>query len=79
MVQYLFAAHSVRVVAGDSNEQKLKAVRDRLLQIAWEDMGYLATVEYLLHMVGGPLTLEREHSAYGASIHPFRFTSRWSG
>jgi rubrerythrin len=74
MVQYLFAAYSVRVVGGDPNEQKLRVVRDRLLQIAREEMGHLATVENLLHVVGGPLTLEREHSASGASIHPFRFT-----
>lgn len=74
MVQYLFAAYSVRVVDGDPNAQRLGVVRDRLLQIAREEMGHLATVENLLHVVGGPLTLHREHSAYAASIHPFRFT-----
>jgi hypothetical protein len=74
MVQYLYAAYSVRVVDGDPNEQPLGIVRDRLLQIAREEMGHLATVQNLLHVVGGPLTLDREHSPYAASIHPFRFT-----
>jgi rubrerythrin len=74
MVQYLYAAYSVRVIDGDPNEQPLGIVRDRLLQIAREEMGHLVTVENLLHVVGGPLTLDREHSPYAASIHPFRFT-----
>jgi rubrerythrin len=74
MVQYLYAAYSVRVVDGDPDRPRLAIVRDRLLQIAREEMGHLATVENLLHVVGGPLTLDREASPYAASIHPFRFT-----
>jgi hypothetical protein len=36
--------------------------------------GHLATVENLLHVVGGPLTLHREASPYAAPTHPFRLT-----
>lgn len=74
MIQYLYAAYSVRVVDGDPHMRSLATVRDRLLQIAREEMGHLATVENLLHLVGGPLSLEREHSPYAGSIQPFRFT-----
>ncbi len=71
MVQYLYAAYSVRV-AGDHARQ-LRAVQDRLLQIAREEMGHLATVQNLLHLIGGPLSFNREHSPYASEIYPFRF------
>ena len=71
MVQYLYAAYSVRV-AGDSATQ-LKAIQDLLLQIAREEMGHLATVQNLLQLIGGPLSFEREHSPDASEIYPFRF------
>lgn len=61
-VHYLFAAYSVRVVPGGPNEDKLRKVQQLLAQIAREEMGHLATVENLLHLVGGPLNFNREHS-----------------
>jgi rubrerythrin len=72
MVQYLYAAYSVRVA--DPNRTELRLVQDRLIQIAREEMGHLATVENLLHLIGGPLNLNREHSPYSSAIYPFRFT-----
>ncbi|MGH3881861.1 MAG: ferritin-like domain-containing protein, partial [Pseudonocardiaceae bacterium] len=74
MVQYLYAAYSVRVVDGDPNREQLAAVQDLLIQIAREEMGHLATVQNLLHLVGGPLNFNREHSPYASEIYPFRFT-----
>ena len=74
MVQYLYAAYSVRVPAGDPNEVQLRTVQDLLTQIAREEMGHLATVQNLLHLVGGPLNFNREHSPYASEIYPFRFT-----
>lgn len=71
MVQYLFAAYSMRVTEPN---RELAAVRDLLTQIAREEMGHLATVQNLLHLVGGPLNLNREHSPYASEIYPFRFT-----
>ena len=72
MVQYLYAAYSVRVA--DPNRTELKLVQDRLIQIAREEMGHLATVQNLLHLIGGPLNFNREHSPYSSAIYPFRFT-----
>jgi rubrerythrin len=73
MVQYLYAAYSVHVLAGGANENQLRAVQNLLTQIAREEMGHLATVQNLLHLVGGPLNLNREHSPYASEIYPFRF------
>ena len=71
MVQYLYGAYSVRV-SGDS-DPRLKEIQDLLFQIAREEMGHLATVQNLLHLIGGPLNFNREHSPYASEIYPFRF------
>lgn len=73
MVQYLYAAYSVRVPDSGSDVDQLRTVQDLLLQVAREEMGHLATVQNLLHVVGGPLNLNREHSPYASEIYPFRF------
>jgi hypothetical protein len=74
MTQYLYAAYSVRIVEGDPHETELVAVRNLLTQIAREEMGHLATVQNLLHVVGGPLNLGREHSPFASGVSPFRYT-----
>ena len=71
MAQYLYAGYSVRV-AGDS-APKLEEIQNLLFQVAREEMGHLATVQNLLHLIGGPLNLNREHSPYASEIYPFRF------
>ena len=71
MVQYLYAAYSVRV-SGES-DARLKGIQGLLFQIAREEMGHLATVQNLLHLIGGPLNFNREHSPYASEIYPFRF------
>lgn len=73
MVQYLYAAYSVRVLGNDPNFQQLETLQDLLLQIAREEMGHLITVQNLLHLIGGPLNFGREHSPYASEIYPFRF------
>jgi len=70
MVQYLFAAYSVRT---DSVIDEMTEIQDELLQIAREEMGHLATVQNLLHVLGGPLNFRREQSPYSSEIYPFRF------
>ncbi|MGQ0778833.1 MAG: ferritin-like domain-containing protein [Pseudonocardiales bacterium] len=72
MVQYLYAAYSVRVA--DPNRTELETVQERLTQIAREEMGHLVTVQNLLHLIGGPLNLNRDVSPYSSAIYPFRFT-----
>ncbi|MFD2091498.1 ferritin-like domain-containing protein [Blastococcus deserti] len=71
MVQYLYAAYSVHVAGPNGDE--LQRVRRLLVQIAREEMGHLATVQNLLHLVGGPLNLGRDRAPYGSEIYPFRF------
>ena len=71
MVQYLYAAYSVHVTGPNSDE--LLKVRKLLVQIAREEMGHLATVQNLLHLVGGPLNLGRDRAPYGSEVYPFRF------
>jgi rubrerythrin len=50
MVQYPYAAYSVRVA--DPNQTELETVQNRLTQIAREEKGHLATVQNLLHLIG---------------------------
>jgi hypothetical protein len=73
MVQYLYAAYSLRVLDGEPNFQQLKELQDLILQIAREEMGHLATVQNLLHLIGGALNFNREHSPYASDVYPFRF------
>jgi hypothetical protein len=73
MVQYLFAAYSVRVPPGP-DAAELQKVQNLLLQIAREEMGHLVTVQNLLHLVGGPLNLGRDRAPYASEIYPFTFT-----
>jgi hypothetical protein len=72
MVQYLFAAYSVRVEPG--GPAALPVVAGLLTEIAREEMGHLVTVQNLLHLVGGPLNLNRDQAPYASDIYPFRFT-----
>ncbi|MGH3611472.1 MAG: ferritin-like domain-containing protein, partial [Pseudonocardia sp.] len=72
MVQYLYAVYSIRVA--DPNRDELQRVQSLLTQIAREEMGHLATVQNLLHLVGGPLNFNRESSPFASAIYPFRFT-----
>jgi hypothetical protein len=72
MVQYLFAAYSVRTPHSAAGE--LQVVQNLLTEIAREEMGHLATVQNLLHLIGGPLNLNRDQAPYGSDVYPFRFT-----
>jgi hypothetical protein len=73
MVQYLFAAYSLRIVEGEQNTDTLRSIQALIVQIAREEMGHLITVQNLLHLVGGPLNFNREHSPFESQIYPFRF------
>ena len=73
MVQYLYAAFSLRPLTGDPNFARIKAIQETLIQIAREEMGHLITVQNLLTLIGAPLNFGREHSPYASQIYPFRF------
>ncbi len=47
--------------------------RREILLIAKEEMGYLASVQNLLHLIGGSLNLEREDFPFRNELYPFRF------
>ncbi len=74
MVQYLYAAYSVR----DDQENnalrgRVRGIYQRLAQLAREEMGHLMTVQNLLHLIGAPLNFEREDSPFESQLYPFRF------
>lgn len=79
LVEYLYAAFSL----GDPSTradldagQKASAAQwqGELLDIAKQEMGHLATVQNLLHAIGGPLNFEREDFPFRTEFYPFPFT-----
>jgi rubrerythrin len=73
LVQYLYGAYSVRVPVGAARSDPIRQVRELLTEIAREEMAHLVTVQNLLHLLGGAVNLNREHSPYASQIYPFRF------
>src|SRR5438105_14568049 len=56
MVQYLYAAYSLREgFTGPGAPSELNSWRRTLVQIAREEMAHLLTVQNLLHLIGGSL------------------------
>lgn len=74
MVQYLYAAYTVgEVPVGDPRAEKIKLIKYLLLHVAREEMAHLVTIQNLIHLLGGPLQLGREDSAFSSQLLPFRF------
>src|SRR5262245_61450705 len=67
LVQYLYAAYSIKSPKDVPAEyaSKVQSWKRTLLGIAREEMGHLITVQNLLKLIGGPITLDRED-------YPFR-------
>lgn len=76
MVQYLYAAYSLGGPHLTDPQHKASALewRNKILEIAREEMGHLATVENLLTLIGGPLSFEREDFPVPPDLYPFPFT-----
>lgn len=89
LVQYLYAAFSLgdadkrRNPQGDLPPDRWQLVfgpqtaggwQETLLQIAKEEMGHLMTVQNILRVLGGPLSLEREEFPIHTMYYPFPFT-----
>ncbi len=70
LVQYLYAAYSVRETGDVPSAGHIQQV---MLQVAREEMGHLASVQNLLHVLGGPLNFHREQSPIASGLYPFRF------
>ena len=77
MVQYLYAAFSLKVESSEPAElqQMIESWRHNLLAVAREEMGHLLTVQNLLLLLGAPAALARDSSFGLKTIIPTR--SRW--
>jgi hypothetical protein len=74
MVQYLFAAYSLKDLPdSDPRAPQVSLLQHLLLHVAREEMAHLVTVQNLLRLLGGPLHLDREHSPFASALLPFRF------
>jgi hypothetical protein len=75
MVEYLYAAYSLdeRQEAG-LRRDLVKRWRAKILEIAREEMGHLASVQNMLTLIGGPLCFEREdYPIIDPNLWPFPF------
>jgi hypothetical protein len=75
MVQYLFAAYSLRDPSEFPND-KAALVRDwrnTIARVAREEMGHLITVQNLLRSLGAPLSLARDEFPIDTGFYPFAF------
>jgi rubrerythrin len=68
MVQYLYAAYSLR-----ADKPPADKWRETLLLIAREEMAHLLTVQNILALLGGPYNLDREDYPYDVPFDAFPF------
>lgn len=75
MVQYLFAAWSLggEHVSDAGHIQAIRCWRAKILDIAREEMAHLVTLENLLTLIGGTLSLAREDYPAQTDLYPFEF------
>jgi hypothetical protein len=79
MVQYLYASYSLGYTTFAGAPPPNAAVlvdgwREKLKQIAREEMGHFMTVQNLLRLAGAPLNFEREDFPFRGDLYPFHFT-----
>jgi hypothetical protein len=74
MVQYLFAAYSL---GGDQvpveHRPMVEGWRNSILAVAKEEMGHLLTVQNVLALLGGPVSLDREDYPWDSPFYPAPF------
>jgi hypothetical protein len=75
MVQYLFAAYSLRDPSQfpDDKGALVRAWRDAIATVAREEMGHLVTIQNLLRSLGAPLSLARDEFPVNTGFYPFAF------
>jgi hypothetical protein len=75
MVQYLYAAYSL---GGEQvppeHREKVQRWRDSMVAIAKEEMGHLLSIQNLVCLLGGPISLDREDFPWDSPYYPFPFT-----
>ena len=76
MVQYLYAAYSLKVETNDppDRRQKIENWRYNILAVAREEMGHLLTVQNLLLLLGAPAALGRDSSVWAQNYYPYPFS-----
>jgi ferritin-like protein len=81
MVQYLFAAYSLREPGQLAANQAalVRAWREAITMVAREEMGHLITVQNLLRCLGAPLSLARDEFPVNSGFYPFAFRLERAG
>jgi hypothetical protein len=75
MVQYLYAAYSLRTDIKDERRRKLvEEWRASILAVAKEEMGHLLTVQNLRLLLGAPVELGRDSSPWAQEYYPYPFS-----
>jgi hypothetical protein len=76
MVQYLYAAYSLKVESSDPPERRqlIENWRHNILAVAREEMGHLLTVQNLLLLLGAPAALGRDSSVWAQNYYPYPFS-----
>ena len=78
MVQYLFAAYSLRAedfkdVNIENKHATIEKWRSALLTVAREEMGHFLTVQNILTLLGAPTDFGRDDSPWAKPFYPFPF------
>jgi hypothetical protein len=75
MVQYLYAAYSLRTDEPDKNRREMiESWRASILAVAKEEMGHLLTVQNLRALLGSTVEIGRDSSPWARQYYPYPFT-----
>ena len=75
MVQYLYAAYSLRTDIADKRRRKLvESWRAGILAVAKEEMGHLLTVQNLRRLLGSTVEIGRDSSPWAQEYYPYPFS-----
>jgi hypothetical protein len=75
MVQYLYAAYSLRTDIEDERRRKLvESWRASILAVAKEEMGHLLTVQNLRLLLGSTVEIGRDSSPWAQEYYPYPFS-----
>lgn len=74
LVEYLYAAYSLKRNAVGPGGDSPETWQFNIIKVATEEMGHLLTVQNLLRLIGGPLSLDREDFPLRTAFYPFPFT-----
>jgi Ferritin-like len=75
MVQYLYAAYSLRVDEPDKDRRKMiERWRADILAVAKEEMGHLLTVQNLRRLLGSTVDIGRDSSPWAQDYYPYPFS-----